>query len=74
MAINCMGDAMSADPMLVFFSEKAKAFADANDLSGLKALIDEAVENKRAGYGPPLCEINDAIDLEQKLKREGKAA
>ncbi|WMT85609.1 hypothetical protein NO932_11785 [Pelagibacterium sp. 26DY04] len=64
----------AADPMMVFFSQKARALADANDLGALKALIDEAVEDKRKGFGPPLSEINTAIDLEQKLKREGEAA
>lgn len=62
------------DPMLVFFSQKAKTLADAGDLPALKALIDEAVENKRAGYGPPTSDINTAIELEQKLIRERKVA
>jgi len=62
-----------SDPMLVFFSQKAKALAKAGDMDALKALIDEAIENKRAGYGPPLSDINTAIELEQKLKK-GRAA
>lgn len=62
------------DPFLAFFDQKARALSDAGDLDALKALIDEAIENKRAGYGPPLSDINTAIELEQKLIRERNAA
>ncbi|MAN77819.1 MAG: hypothetical protein CML24_11650 [Rhizobiales bacterium] len=62
------------DPFLCFFDQKARALSDAGDLEALKALIDEAIENKRAGYGPPTSDINTAIELEQKLIRERKVA
>lgn len=58
------------DPMLVFFSVKARALFDASDLEALTALIQEAMDGRVNGYGPPTSDINTAIELEQKLIRE----
>ncbi|UYQ71008.1 hypothetical protein OF122_13160 [Pelagibacterium flavum] len=62
------------DPFLCFFDQKARALSDAGDLEALTALIQEALDGRVNGYGPPTSDINTAIELEQKLIRERKVA